>query len=604
MPSPLRRRSSATKIAPTQPTRPLTVATPVPTTRPSASATSGKHVGWADRPLEEDRPVAPAAVEDHLRGLRDVGGEHRPDPGGGGRLGHPLTIPSRPDRGLGYHRAVATLSRSDVEHVAHLARLGLTDDELARLEGQLNHILDQYVMLTRARHRGHPADGPDDRAREHPPRRRRPRVAAGRGRPAQRLADRRRLHRRAGDPRRRVGDEADRRDRRTALTRLHAHEMASRLRPGELSVARAGRGPPRRRRAREPRAQRVALDRPRECARPGRRRRRPAGRRPRRGRPAIRALHPLLGIPVALKDLISVEGGQCTAGSRILEGYIAPYDAHITERLRDVGAVILGKTNMDEFAMGSSNEHSAYGPVSNPWDLETVPGGSSGGSAVAVAAYHAPLSLGHRHRRLDPPARRADRHRRDEADVRPGVALRDRRVRQLARPDRPVRPRRARRGGAAPRGRRPRRARLDLRAGPGARTSCSSCRRATTRPRRGSRASGWACRRSTSSPAWSPTSRRGSTRRSPRSRPPARPSRRSACRTPTTASRRTTSSRRPRRRRTSPATTGSASGRGSATATSSATTSRRAATASGRRSSAGSCSARTRCRPATTTRST
>jgi len=104
--------------------------------------------------------------------------------------------------------------------------------------------------------------------------------------------------------------------------------------------------------------------------------------------------HPLLGIPVALKDLISVRGGQCTAGSRILEGYVAPFDAHITERLRAVGAVMLGKTNMDEFAMGSSNEHSAYGPVANPWDLETVPGGSSGGSAVAVAAYHAPLSIG------------------------------------------------------------------------------------------------------------------------------------------------------------------------------------------------------------------
>jgi aspartyl-tRNA(Asn)/glutamyl-tRNA(Gln) amidotransferase subunit A len=104
--------------------------------------------------------------------------------------------------------------------------------------------------------------------------------------------------------------------------------------------------------------------------------------------------HPLLGVPVALKDLVSVKGGQCTAGSRILEGYIAPFDAHITERLRAVGAVILGKTNMDEFAMGSSNEHSAYGPVANPWDLETVPGGSSGGSAVAVAAYHAPLSIG------------------------------------------------------------------------------------------------------------------------------------------------------------------------------------------------------------------
>jgi aspartyl-tRNA(Asn)/glutamyl-tRNA(Gln) amidotransferase subunit A len=112
------------------------------------------------------------------------------------------------------------------------------------------------------------------------------------------------------------------------------------------------------------------------------------------GQDAVDALHPLLGIPVALKDLVSAVGRQCTAGSRILEGYAPPYDAHITERLRDVGAVILGKTNMDEFAMGSSNEHSAYGPVSNPWDLETVPGGSSGGSAVAVAAYHAPLAIG------------------------------------------------------------------------------------------------------------------------------------------------------------------------------------------------------------------
>jgi aspartyl-tRNA(Asn)/glutamyl-tRNA(Gln) amidotransferase subunit A len=112
------------------------------------------------------------------------------------------------------------------------------------------------------------------------------------------------------------------------------------------------------------------------------------------GPAAVAALHPLLGMPIALKDLISVAGGQCTAGSRILEGYVAPYDAHITERLRDAGAVILGKTNMDEFAMGSSNEYSAFGPVSNPWNLDMVPGGSSGGSAAAVAAYHAPFGLG------------------------------------------------------------------------------------------------------------------------------------------------------------------------------------------------------------------
>ncbi len=109
---------------------------------------------------------------------------------------------------------------------------------------------------------------------------------------------------------------------------------------------------------------------------------------------AVDALHPLLGLPVALKDLVSVQGGQCTAGSRILQGYVAPYDAHITERLRDAGAVLLGKTNMDEFAMGSSNEWSAFGPVSNPWDLDRVPGGSSGGSATAVAAFHAPFAIG------------------------------------------------------------------------------------------------------------------------------------------------------------------------------------------------------------------
>ena len=112
------------------------------------------------------------------------------------------------------------------------------------------------------------------------------------------------------------------------------------------------------------------------------------------GPAALAALHPLHGIPVALKDLVSVRGGQCTAGSRILAGYTSPYDAHITERLRAVGAVILGKTNMDEFAMGSSTEHSAYGPTANPWDLDRVPGGSSGGSAAAVAAFHAPLAIG------------------------------------------------------------------------------------------------------------------------------------------------------------------------------------------------------------------
>ncbi len=109
---------------------------------------------------------------------------------------------------------------------------------------------------------------------------------------------------------------------------------------------------------------------------------------------ALDRLHPLCGVPVGLKDLVSVRGGQCTAGSRILAGYRAPYDAHVTERLRDAGAVIVGKLNMDEFAMGSSTEHSAYGPTANPWDLDRVPGGSSGGSAASVAAHHVPVSIG------------------------------------------------------------------------------------------------------------------------------------------------------------------------------------------------------------------
>ena len=111
-------------------------------------------------------------------------------------------------------------------------------------------------------------------------------------------------------------------------------------------------------------------------------------------RAAGEALGPLAGVPLALKDVIVTKGLPTTCGSRILEGWRPPYDATVTRRVRDAGLVVLGKTNMDEFAMGSSNEHSAYGPVSNPWDLETVPGGSSGGSAVAVAAYHAPLSIG------------------------------------------------------------------------------------------------------------------------------------------------------------------------------------------------------------------
>ncbi|MDG9704788.1 Asp-tRNA(Asn)/Glu-tRNA(Gln) amidotransferase subunit GatA [Streptomyces sp. DH37] len=105
-------------------------------------------------------------------------------------------------------------------------------------------------------------------------------------------------------------------------------------------------------------------------------------------------LGPLAGVPLALKDIFTTEGVPTTVGSRILEGWIPPYDATLTRRLKDADVVILGKTNMDEFAMGSSTENSAYGPTGNPWDLTRIPGGSGGGSSAALASYQAPLAIG------------------------------------------------------------------------------------------------------------------------------------------------------------------------------------------------------------------
>jgi len=105
-------------------------------------------------------------------------------------------------------------------------------------------------------------------------------------------------------------------------------------------------------------------------------------------------LAPLAGVPLALKDVLAQKGVPTTAGSKILQGWKPPYDSTVVAKLKQAGVVILGKTNMDEFAMGSSTENSGYGPTFNPWDLSRTPGGSSGGSAAAVSAFEAPLAIG------------------------------------------------------------------------------------------------------------------------------------------------------------------------------------------------------------------
>ncbi len=180
----------------------------------------------------------------------------------------------------------------------------------------------------------------------------------------------------------------------TGLTRLTAHAMGEGLRAGEFSAVelldahlglaeRQNRGLNAWLSFDADGARAAALEADRRLA---------AARH--EGGAALAALPQLLGVPVALKDLVVTRGRPSTAGSRILTGYRGAYDAHIAERIAAACAPVPGKTNMDEFAMGSSTEHSAWGPTANPWALDRVPGGSSGGSAAAVAAFHVPVAIG------------------------------------------------------------------------------------------------------------------------------------------------------------------------------------------------------------------